>query len=203
MARIDRERHLNAFQQRGLSLPEWFVFSIPGQWPVPATDLPHTAASQSEGDPRGSVSALECRHALQSLLQRGLLRIVNGHTADELARELRVRGCPAPVYGYPAPGDVDFTERGATVFKDLSKALYGPAFFSEATVESEDEAEVRFFAIDEHKAAQIAAEAGAKDPGAEVALEPIGPWCIYWWNCFDSGFLVKVYRTKTTAVPAE
>jgi hypothetical protein len=57
MAEIDINKHRAAFAERKLLLSDWYVLSLPGQWPVPEKILPDEAASQSEGDPRGTVDA--------------------------------------------------------------------------------------------------------------------------------------------------
>jgi hypothetical protein len=49
---------MNTFQQRNLSLAEWFVLSVPGHFSVPEPEVAKLAAGMSEGDPRGTVSQL-------------------------------------------------------------------------------------------------------------------------------------------------
>src|SRR5262245_1081539 len=101
MAVIDRTRHLDAFQQRNLSLSEWFVFSIPGHFPVLVANVPTLAARMSEGDPRGTVSVTDCEQALKSLLKRGWLRVIADADRAKIEQAHRSKKLPDPVYGFP------------------------------------------------------------------------------------------------------
>ena len=105
----------------------------------------------------------------------------------------RVDDAP-PVYGFPNLGDVDFTPQGLDEFRKLCDDLYGPDFFAEATVESDDESEVDYYALDKGRADRFLAEAKDKEPSATVGLQQVGPWCIYWWKCFETGYRVTVRR---------
>ena len=197
MKNFDKQKHLEAFKRRGLSLPEWYVFSIPGQWPTPKEAISLLAASQSEGDPRGKVELKQCIEALTALVRRGWLQALTNASITELIELHREKLLPVPVYGFPKPGDVDFTPVGAEEFRLLSDELYGPDHFVEAVIESDDESQVDYFALHRHLADRFGEKANAVEVApVQVQIEPIADWCIYWWKCFKSGFHVKVQRVK-------
>src|SRR5687768_1841805 len=124
MKNLNTEKHLNAFRQRELALADWYVFSIPGQWPTPKRKVSSLAAHQSKGDPRGEVTVAACRTALRKLLHRGWLQVITHDSAIELIDEHRKKGLPDPVYGFPRSEDVDFTRIGAEEYRRLSDELY-------------------------------------------------------------------------------
>ena len=91
-------------------------------------------------------------------------------------------------------GDVDFTDLGAGTFKSLADLLYGPDFFSSAEVDSDDGQELIYYSVSADQARHIAEEAEKQTPGRVVIVEPIGPWCIFWWKTFASGYRVSVLK---------
>src|SRR5271167_4976989 len=86
------------------------------------------------------------------------------------------------LHGFPLEGDVEFTDLGAGTFKSLADLLYGPDFFSSAEVDSDDGQELIYYSVSADQARHIAEEAEKQTPGRVVIVEPIGPWCIYWWK---------------------
>jgi hypothetical protein len=199
MKKINSQKHLDAFHRRGLSLPDWYVFSFPGMSPIPEEMVPAQAAGHSEGDPRGEVSVEECRKSLKNLLSRGWLQVVTDLSAAELIQQHKMKGLPDPVYGFPNPGDVDFTPNGVEEYRSLSDELYGPDFFVWAVVESPDESEVDYFALHRSLAEQFVSKAiSVETPSLQAEIQPISAWCIYWWKCFASGFHVKIRHGGTT-----
>ena len=110
---LNPSAHTDILNRQGFSLADWFVLSIPGQWPTPASHIPKMASQQSEEDPRGSVSVSEAKKSLAQLVNRGLLEVVGPARLSELRSRHAKAGWPNPVYGFPSTGDVDFTDEGA------------------------------------------------------------------------------------------
>jgi hypothetical protein len=186
---IDVETHLAAFKKRGLSLAEWYVFCVPGQWPVPKDALPRTAASFSEGDPRGKVDAASCHKAFGTLIQRDLLQIVTKEVLASLKQMVAEAGYGPPVYGLPGLDDVDFTDKGARMFRGLSDELFGRNYFSQAIVDSDGRKVRTVFTAKKQNADAIIAAANARE--IRATLSQLGRWCIYWWKVFESGWKVS------------
>ena len=189
---LDPSSHADILSGRGFTLADWFVLSILGQWPTRASTVPKLASLQSEEDPRGSISVSVAKKTLESLIKRGLLEVVNLARFSQLRARHSKAGWPYPVHGFPMEGDVEFTDLGAGTFKSLADLLYGPDFFSSAKVDSDDGQELIYYSASADQARHIAEEAEKQTPGRVVIVEPIGPWCIFWWKTFASGYRVSV-----------
>lgn len=196
MKPIDVNKHMTAFSQRGLTLPEWYVFSIPGQWPLPAREIAAAAAAQSLGDVRGEVSTPQCDAALSSMISKGLLTVVTRQSLAALKQRHKKTGVPSPVYGFPSAGDVDFTKSGAVTFRQLAEELYGQGWFSQALVRNDDGDFTEFYSLLPSQAEDFIDQRSKVTPDAVFNTTPIGPWCIYWWNVFESGVCVTISRPK-------
>ena len=194
---INVKQHRSAFSKRNLSLAEWFVFSIPGLWPVPEKELPRLATSYSQGDPRGTVDVASCRMALESLRHRGWLQIVDKSVLACLRQKVASLQCDPPVYGFPELGDVDFTDKGAEVFRGLSSDLYGRYFFSEAVVADEQSTGKTVYTARKSRVETIVNEGWSL--GFAVSRTKIGPWCIYWWKVFPSGWRMEFFNLSRLA----
>jgi len=194
-ATIDVRRHRTAFSKRKLSLPQWYVLSIPGQWPVPNDEVLRIAASQSACDPRGAVDEETCRKARDQLIERGLLRVIRKADIDEIRRRVTALKCGEPLYGVPRVGDVDFTPKGAELFRGISNELYGRYFFSEAVVQPARNGRT-VYTLRKKRADEIAGEADGQCECDVVSVSRIGPWCIYWWKAFPSGWRIELNGPK-------
>ncbi len=189
---LEPSSQIEALNRRGFSLADWFVFSVPTQWLVPDAQVAKLASQQADEDPRGSISIAEAKTALARLMRGGLLEVV---TADRLA-QLRKRhvatGWPDPLYGFPSVGDVDFTDKGSKAFQALANQLYGPGFFAEAEVDSGDGRGRVYYVATAEQARYAAQRAQTEAPAGAVTTEPIGRWCVHWWQAFSSGYRVSI-----------
>lgn len=187
--RMNIEQHLTAFARRRLTPAEWFVFSIPGQWPVSKNVLPRIAQSQSVGDPRGEVELKECEKAVDALLERGWIHAVTRSSLNSLQGKLADLEYGIPVYDLPQVGDVDFTEEGADIFRDLSDELYGPLWFSKALIENEEQTQKTLYAYNSADIDDARNEAVRRGVNV-VSKDLLGKWCIYWWKRYESGWRI-------------
>ena len=195
---IDIRRHRDAFAKRGLSLSQWYVLSIPGQWPVPKGEVAKVAASQSIGDPRGEVDATSCEVAFQQLVTGGWLRVIRKPDLMELRSFVATQDCGKPIYGYPRIGDVDFTKSGAERFRSLSDELYGRHFFSEALVQRPGGRRI-VYTVRKNRANEIVAEAKKHPEYVPLSVVSNGRWCIYWWKIFSKGWQIHLIRSRFSA----
>lgn len=63
------------------------------------------------------VSVRQTSSAVRALLQRGMLRVISKMDLTRIKRELAHEQTVGPIYGWPDPGMVDFTEAGATLWQ--------------------------------------------------------------------------------------
>ena len=98
---LDPSSHADILSGRGFTLSDWFVLSIPGQWPTRASTVPKLASQQSEEDPRGSISVSAAKKTLESLINRGLLEVVKRARLSQLIARHSKAGWPYPVHGFP------------------------------------------------------------------------------------------------------
>ncbi len=189
---LETSSQIEILYRQGFTLADWFVLSIPGQGPIAASKVPKLASQQSDDDPRGSISVAEAKKTLAQLTARGLLEVVQPARLSQLKSRHSGAGWPDPLYGFPAEGDIDFTDGGAYLFKTLSDQLYGPLFFAEAELDSGEGQGQIYYAATADQAKYFAEQAKAHATGRVVTSEPIGRWCIYWWKAFPSGYRVSV-----------
>jgi hypothetical protein len=200
MMALDPKRAISILSSEGISLSEWHVLCLVGMWPIPAARAAMTAASHSSEDWLGSVSVAACKKALDECLAKRWLRVV----AATWIRELRglVKGrFVGPIYGYPSSGDIDFTPRGARIYKRLSALLLGSAWRASHVYQAEIGAKSRFFF--RTRKATVKAVRQWRLHRCVLTTSPIisiGPWCVYWWDRYSRGYYVDV-RFSVSAKP--
>ena len=123
MAGIRPRQHLQILKGHGVSLPEWYVLSSIGMWPIPFSETSKIVASHSEGDPRGSVTERQCRDALAACIATNWLRVMDKNSITGLQALVAKKSLLGPIYGYPNPQDVDFTPNGASLYLRVRRQL--------------------------------------------------------------------------------
>jgi hypothetical protein len=134
---MNPNQKLKLLKRHKMSRAEWAIMATIGMWPFPRDDLARTAASHSEGDPLGHVSAEACEAALFSCISKGWLRIVDERILQCIRSFLQRRPSLGPIYGLPEVGDVDFTTRGANNFRKIIKELFGANWNADAIYKKE------------------------------------------------------------------
>lgn len=171
--------------------------------------------------PDGTISEETVRSGLDACLRHGWLKALDQHALDEIHRLLRndpallavpktaelrpaglcyLEGPDHPGHMVPSPalpesrwGEIEFSPTGAALYRMISAEWLGPdwedGFLATKRYSWEEhhfcESEEGFHQeIQEHIANGFTIEASR--------LEPIGPWCIRWWDRFPSGYRLEL-----------
>jgi hypothetical protein len=108
MAQFHVDHHPEMLRSAGLTLGEWYVLSLIGTWPVPESEVAHTTANLSQGDPRGSISESQAFRAFGACLRKEFLAVVTNAYLRMVHFYLKRNPAIGPVCGLPKLGDVDF-----------------------------------------------------------------------------------------------
>lgn len=193
MSRIHLGKHLETLTRYGVTLPEWFVLSLIGDWPMPAEAVAATASSCSEGDPRGRVSVEVCQEALAACILKEWLTVVSHHTLQEIESFLEEQPAIGPVYGLPEAGDVDFTVVGAQLFQDIDRELFGSLLRQRAYSIAKLEGKQRLYSPTKKGALLGVAEIRQRYNVVSVSDPiPVGAWRIYWWQRYPKGYCIEL-----------
>lgn len=134
---------------------------------------------------------------VRSLLAADPVLLAEPQTAKDCWREWHYRTdkrwpgklLPAPMPAAPRFGKIDFTLVGATLYQMISAEWLGPDWEDALCVSR------RYYREEHHysKAEEIF-EAVMQEHFAEGdailarRIVPIGPWCVFWWERFPSGY---------------
>lgn len=173
-----------------LTLHEWFVLSLIGTWPVAEAAVAPTAASLSDGDPRGTMTLAQARRAVKSCRARDLVTVVTQPYLDMIRLGLERDPLPGPFAGLPKVGEVDFTPHGAlNVFLPLRRQFF-PNYPQPRPFPVEGE-QPGFIFTDLTEVLQFARRNEAEKPPLRLALpRPLGRWRRYWWDEYENGLFV-------------
>ncbi|MGE3804827.1 MAG: hypothetical protein AB7K24_09165 [Gemmataceae bacterium] len=152
----------------------------------------------------GPVAFEECAAALEACLDKGWLRVIDKTMLDDIEAELRSLGFIGPVYGLPEVDQVDFTVAGAELWKKLAATIWPPGEerppFAWCQVVIEYKAQFRIEErYCEHSVGIANALRSYAQEGETVLAsktEPIGPWCVYWWDRYASGYRAEIEVTS-------
>jgi hypothetical protein len=156
--------------------------------------LPRWAAESADQLFGVKTSEKKCRTALETCLRYGWLRVVDRYAVDEvyalLGRDRVMLAVPRDVES--SWGEIDFTPAGATLYRMIAAEWLGPDWEDDLQVWKESYRE-------EHQYCQT--EEGFqrneqyRPPRREVVqsskVAPVGPWCVYWWERFPSGYRLE------------
>ena len=92
--------------------------------PLPPAQLIGTASSESTGSDLPSSSEHECKTALDSLIAKGLVQVVDDDTIRDIANDLSRRDIMGPIDGLPPPGWVDVTRQGGILLLQLLSEVF-------------------------------------------------------------------------------
>lgn len=137
----------------------------------------------------------ECQEGLEGCLRNGWLRIVDEDAALEVASLLQ--NAPSLHPFYDSRGivlhELDFTPAGAVLYQMTAKEFLGPDWDAGIILEQECyRKEHRYCETEEgiEKARQDYLAHG--ENVLRTVVTPIGPWCVYWWERFASGYMMEV-----------
>ncbi len=186
---IDVAKHLAAFAKENISLAEWYILVSIGYFPMWEEELIRDTVTCSEGDPRGEIDTKACKEAFDHLLSLKYIQEVDELALEEMKEKVAKGKYGKPVYDYPDVEEIDFTEKGAKLYKKIATHLHGKYLNSFAgTHEVEDEVYYAHLLVDKDR---ITKE--HQDLGHQTSVEEVGKWCIYWWQGYNSGWRITVY----------
>jgi hypothetical protein len=160
------------------------------------------ALGEAESHLLGPMGEAEAVDALQTCLTQGLLRLMGRADLEEIQSILAAGGFFGPVYGSPGVGEVDFTVEGAALYQELGKELCGNCPDEDEHFHVQDGARAHIYHPTFDAARNTVEDYQSymdfppwKDFPKVVSVSvpvQLGPWCVYWWRRFPSGFRVDV-----------
>jgi hypothetical protein len=168
-----------------------------------------------------TISAEACREGLEACLRYGWLRVIDPRAIDEVrsllaadsallalprTAEGRPRECcynvdpmwPGRLRPIPLPdayrlGRIDFTPAGAALYRMTSAEWLGPDWEDDLIVSRGYYWEEHHYSETDEGFDHIVQEHVAKgDVVRARRVEPIGPWCVYWWERFPAGYRLEL-----------
>ncbi len=142
-----------------------------------------------------TLSDEDCRAGLENCLRYGWLRIVDQHVLDEIEDQLRdgTAAVLVPREAHRCLGEIEFTPKGATLYRMLAADWLGPDWEDRLVVTHEYYREVHYYCECEEGVLDAAQrEELGEETIRACRIVPIGPWCVYWWKRFSAGFRMEL-----------
>jgi hypothetical protein len=137
----------------------------------------------------------DCISGLEACLRNGWLWEVDEQITAEISKLLRADSAVMPVAFDPAQhwGEIDFSPEGAALYRMVSAEIFGPDWETDLLVEDSYFREEHRYCATEAGLVAVRREyeASGQSP-TSVRTIPIGPWCVYWWERFDSGHRLEL-----------
>jgi hypothetical protein len=125
------------------------------------------------------VTGEDLARALETLLHEGYLQVIDESVLRSIESELEHSQVLGPISGFPNPGTVDFTKKGASLFG-----------WSMGVVYSHDDPEPGYTRMFSDSEILLRCAQDELEPGTVGQVVQIGPWRARWWQEFPSGFCV-------------
>lgn len=133
------------------------------------------------------------RGTIRRCLEKGLIVEPNSVEIDRI--ESAAQTADPPLHSRELrQNDLELSEAGARLLVENGEALLGAAWLDGWSTSRQVFSRVRRYARDFLDIAAVFEEY-SDYPENMVKLGPIqkiGPWCLYWWNRFPSGYLVEI-----------
>jgi hypothetical protein len=191
MAQFHTEHHSEILRSAGLTLGEWYVLSLIGTWPVPESEVAHTTANLSQGDPRGAISESQAFRAFNACLRKAYVTVVTDSYLKMLKFYLNRKPAIGPVCGLPKLGDVDFLPLGADLFLELRKKAF-PSYTSHLHFVVEQPPQGFIFMREPDLKEFLEQNGRRKKPMKIGRVQHLGTWRRYWWDEFEDGLFVPI-----------
>ena len=158
-----------------------------------ASHLPRWVADSADKQFGVTASEDECRTGLEACLRYGWLRLVR-NARDEVDDLLQAEPAVMPVTAEVRGDDeVDFTPRGAALYRTVAAEWLGPDWEDDLLVWKEFYREEHLYCEAEEGLRDIVQEYVERGEVVRASnLVPIGPWCVYWWEQFPSGYRLEL-----------
>jgi hypothetical protein len=137
----------------------------------------------------------ECENGLRACLHYGWLRPVNEQTIAEIRSLLSADSASMPVPFEPTVGqyEVDFSVSGAELYRMLSTEILGLCWEDCLSVENSYYREEHYYCATEAGLIPVPHAYGmSKRTPSSNRIVPIGPWCVWWWERYRSGFRSEI-----------
>jgi hypothetical protein len=190
--RTEPDRRQQVLDRHGVGLSEWLVLTevASGHFNSLAR-LPGQVAYFAMRDFGIAATEEDCRAALDSCLMKGWLRVIGQDAVAEIEALLRADQAVAPLPEEMVPGleEVDFTLSGATLRRAVTEEFLGPGWADDLDVRRELDREEHRYSETNQDTLSVLQEA---EQVVASRVVPIGPWCVWWWEQFSSGYRLEM-----------
>lgn len=168
-------------------------------YPFPIEKLSKMTSGESEYGMFGSPSIQECEVAINSLILKKIILVVNKKALDEMHKSLPKNEILEAIE-LPEIGDVEFTKKGGEVVIDLFKVYNWDsdiAWGSEADISP---THIRLFNTTSKnidKDIELFVSQNKKIISSISSPKPIGPWWSRCWLRFPKGVVVDIKLTES------
>jgi hypothetical protein len=191
------QRLTESLNRHNVDLGEWLLLaSAENGWATSSkSDLPWWIAEFASANFGIALSESDLRRGLESNLAHGWLRVVDQHAIDEVCTLLRSDPTIMPAIDRNVSqfGNFDFTLPGAALYRTIATDILGPDWEDNLLVQKGYYWEEHRYCESDRGLCAIVQE--RRDEGylvRTVRKSAIGPWCVYWWERFPSGYLMEL-----------
>jgi hypothetical protein len=199
--RANPQRLREVLNRHNVTLVQWIVLAAMEGGPLEPVGarLASRLKNLADREFKATISAAECRDALDTCLRYGWLQILDREAVDEIHAFLRGTVDLLAVHRSVdlrrefQLGDVDFLPAGAALYRTISDEWLGADWENDLTVSDTYYCEEHRYCesdagfqsiVQEHVANGIFVRANR--------IVPIGPWCVYWWEQYSSGYRLEL-----------
>jgi hypothetical protein len=186
-------RVCDILNQHNVALEQWFVLESL-EHANSRRGIVRKAAESAKRFGR-QLTSTECCSHLATCLRNGWLREVD----DEMIAEVRHLAhadsavMPVPFDPVRQMGGIDFSADGAQLYRTLSTEILGQGWEDCLCLENTYfREEHRYCATRAGVEATLREYEEAQESPTSQSLHAIGPWCVYWWERFNSGYRLQL-----------
>jgi hypothetical protein len=188
------KRLQRALDRHGVAHQEWLLLEAMDSGGLQTPSRLPRWVSRSAARQGVSASEEECRAGLEACFHQRWLRVVDDAVGQEIDPMLDQTPALTPVAASEERwGLVDFTPRGAALYRAIAAEWLGPDWEDALRVEQEIYREEHRYCEAEM---DVQAFVGEYAAGGEVVrasrLVSIGPWCIRWLHRFPAGYRLEL-----------
>jgi hypothetical protein len=196
LRKFDPKRLQQVLDRHNVTFGEWLLLSAmdwsDANW---ASGLPKCVVTFVERAFGVTVSEEDCRTGLENCLRYGWLRAVDELHWAEVRALLRDDPALLPLDRRVAGAkrEIHFTLCGAVLYRMIAAEWLGPDWEDDLYVEKEYyRKEHRYCETEEGLQGIVPGYAAQGEVVRSSKIVPIGPWCVYWWERFPSGYRMEL-----------
>lgn len=191
VADVDRLRDL--LDRHNVTLGEWFALrTLDERWPPKRISASEISLMRSRLNL--PLSENDCRKGARSCVEHGWLRRFDEPAQLEIDALLRQDPTINPLRSSSnSVDDLEFTPVGAALYRMITAEWLG-ADWEDGLVVTRDLCwEEHHYCTSRSVVEAILQEYIERDACIRASrIVPIGPWCVYWWEHFESGFRLEI-----------